>query len=285
MNDDSKQYKTILLRTLHAFDDFCRENGLSYVGAYGTVIGAVRHQQLIPWDDDIDVVMLRKDYDRFVSLKDRVSEQYEIVDLDTEGYYLPFAKFCDAHSTVLENPEYPLPIGVFIDVFPVDEASDSPESRRLFKDHHKAFNKIKYGLRRPEPLTAKKFFSFKELKRFFRTRHYSARIPEVKDNYKKLQREASLVKGDCYLYYRSMDSFQKALMRKEWIDETILTPFEDMMMPIPKDYDSYLTKLYGDYMQLPPEDKRVPHPHLFCDLEKRVDMEEAVAILDAVAAK
>lgn len=285
MNDDSKQYKEILLRTLHAFDDFCRENGLSYVGAYGTVIGAVRHQQLIPWDDDIDVMMLRKDYDRFVSLKDRVSEQYEIVDLDNDGFYLPFAKFCDVNTTILENSEYPFPIGVFIDIFPVDEASDTLDSQRLFKEHHKAFKKMKYALRRPEPLSVKTIFSFKGLKRFFRTRYYSSRISEVKEHYNDLQRDAALVKGDYYLYYRAMHNFSKSLLRKEWIDETILTPFEDMMMRIPKNYDSYLTQLYGDYMQLPPENERVPHPHLFCDLDRRVGKEEVLAILDAIDSK
>lgn len=285
MSENPEQFKEVLLRTLHAFDDFCRENGLNYVGAYGTVLGTVRHKQLIPWDDDIDVVMLRKDYDRFVSLKNQVSGDYEIVDLSTDGYYLPFAKFCDAHSTLLENNDFPFPLGIYIDVFPLDEASDSSDSRALFKRHYKAFKKVKHGLRRPKPFSLKSLFSFKELKRFFRKRYYSAHLPQVLDNYEKIQREAALVKGDYYLYYRSLDDFDRSLMKKEWIDDTILAPFEDMMMRIPRNYDSYLTRIYGDYMQLPPEEKRMPHPHLYSDLGRRLDVREAIEILDGVATK
>ncbi len=285
MNNNPEQFKQVLLRTLHAFDDFCRENGLNYIGAYGTVLGTVRHQKLIPWDDDIDVVMPRKDYDRFVSLKDKVSDSYEIVDLNDAGYYLPFAKFCDAHSTVLENYDFPFPIGVYIDVFPLDEASDSSASRHLFKRHFNAFKKIKHALRRPMSFSFKSLFSFKDLKRYFRKRYYSAHLPQVLDNYEKLQREAAAMKGEYFLYYRSLDKFEKSLLKKEWIEDTIFAPFEDMMMRIPKDFDAYLTHIYGDYMQLPPEDKRLPHPHLYYDLNRRVDSHEAIDILDSVVGK
>ena len=116
-------YRSILLKTMKAFIALCKEYDIHYVAAYGTILGAVRHNGLIPWDDDIDVFMTRENYEKFLSLRNYSSlKDYEIIDIENEGYYLPFAKFCDKHTTLWEVKKFPFIIGVFIDIFPLDKA-------------------------------------------------------------------------------------------------------------------------------------------------------------------
>lgn len=122
-----KEYKDVqrhLLPVFRAFVDFCNRNQLTYYAAYGTVIGAVRHKGFIPWDDDIDVWMPRRDYERFLSLRDKlISTHYEIIDIEDKGYYLYFAKFCDRRSTIIEREGQSI-MGLYIDVFPLDYYDD-----------------------------------------------------------------------------------------------------------------------------------------------------------------
>lgn len=94
------------LETLKAFIAFCQANNLKYYAAYGTVLGAARHHGFIPWDDDIDVYMMRDDYDRYLRLmRTNPPKGYEQVEyVHDKEYYLPFAKFCNAHSTIANGP-------------------------------------------------------------------------------------------------------------------------------------------------------------------------------------
>ena len=108
MSFSRERYKELLIKTMSEFIKVCDRNGIEYIGAYGTVLGAIRHKGLIPWDDDIDVFMTRENYEKFLRLKKNlVGSGYEIVDLDDKGYYLPFAKFCDSQTTIWEVENLP----------------------------------------------------------------------------------------------------------------------------------------------------------------------------------
>ena len=148
------RYKKVLLETMKAFIDFCSQNKLEYVAAYGTALGAVRHKGLIPWDDDIDVFMTRDNYEKFLECREKAKlAGYEIFDLNDEGYYLPFAKFCNANTTLWEVERLPFVMGVFIDVFPLDFTSEdesySVEVRRQYKEfwgwYFQSLKKFKVG--------------------------------------------------------------------------------------------------------------------------------------------
>ena len=117
---EDNQLKTALASTLKAFIDFCQQHALTYYAAYGTAIGAVRHHGLIPWDDDIDVFMPREDYNKLLSLRSTLNTtEYEIIDIENQGYYLYFAKWCQRNSTLIEKPGEPA-LGIYVDIFPLD---------------------------------------------------------------------------------------------------------------------------------------------------------------------
>ena len=125
---DKIKYKKILFDTLKHFISICEKNQLTYYIAAGSALGAVRHHDMIPWDDDIDIYMPRDDYKKFLSLKDQIDDkQYQIITLDNSGYYLPFAKMANLNTTIWEYKQYPFIIGIFIDIFPLDRINKNRE--------------------------------------------------------------------------------------------------------------------------------------------------------------
>ena len=135
----SEEFKPILVDMLKTIDKFCSDNNLKYFLAYGTLLGAVRHKGFIPWDDDIDIIMPRSDYQKFIQYfnKGTQSHTLQVVDCySTNNYYLPFAKLIHTGTVVLENVNNAIPLGVFIDVFPLDNMTDQ------FKKSKKFFNSI-----------------------------------------------------------------------------------------------------------------------------------------------
>ena len=119
-------WKSIITDVLKEFQKICNRHQLTYYAIGGTAIGAVRHHGIIPWDDDIDVGMPRPDYERFLEIC-RTSDlgNYELVSNETHrNYNLPFPKFCNRNTTLVERMDVPCVIGLFIDIFPLDNTSD-----------------------------------------------------------------------------------------------------------------------------------------------------------------
>ena len=143
MNNLENKYKIILLQTMIDFIKLCEEYNLKYVAAFGTVLGAIRHKGLIPWDDDIDVYMPRKDYEELLKLKDTLQNTtYQIFDITDDNYYLPYAKFCNKNTSLWEVKELPCIIGTFIDIFPVDEINiKSNNVFEIYKSYKNKWNK------------------------------------------------------------------------------------------------------------------------------------------------
>ena len=123
---EQKRYKQYLLQTYKFFAKFCADNEIHFCAAGGTMIGAVRHHGFIPWDDDIDVYMKRRDYDLFISSRSKLDgTEYEIIDPATNGYYCAHAKFSHRNTTIWEFSSIPFVFGAYIDVFVLDYA-DGP---------------------------------------------------------------------------------------------------------------------------------------------------------------
>lgn len=254
--------KSILLKTFSRFHLFCEEHKLRYCAGYGTVIGAVRHKGLIPWDDDIDVYMPRSDYDRFVRLNCFAKELgCEIISSQNESFYLPFAKFCDAKSTIVEYKEWPFVIGVFIDVFPLDETNESVNSS-LKQEFTKNFEIYRAG---NSPYEIKKMLLALKKRNFrwaaihFRNYFFYGILGKIL--YGRILKKIKSITGDFYISY--CGPYKNEQFPKSWFGNPILVEFEHLKMYIPQEYDLYLKNLYGDYMRLPPEEKRVSHHELY----------------------
>lgn len=275
------EWKRIITDVLREFQEICRRNNLTYYGIGGTAIGAVRHKGIIPWDDDIDVGMPRPDFDRFIEIC-RTADlgNYELVSAETHpDYDLPFPKFCDRNTTLVERMDVPCVIGLFIDVFPLDSTSDDIEEvKNLVHLYRKAMNRYEsicthntFGeyiklLMIPHEWGR---FVYKTLGYFFRKpmkRHFLRKMERVCRKFPYGSTGSVINYGGAYGI--------RELFNKEFLEgDPVNTPFEDITIDLMPRYDEYLHGVYGDYMKMPPEEKRVAH-HLkaFYDLHKRVNL-------------
>ena len=116
------EIKEISIHILDVIDAFCKENGIKYVLAGGTLLGAIRHNGFIPWDDDIDITLPRADYERLIATFNDCNDDVRIVDYrNTQNYCWPFAKAISTSTTLIENGIKKCPLGVYVDLFPLDD--------------------------------------------------------------------------------------------------------------------------------------------------------------------
>jgi len=250
-----------ILRILH---NYCQEHGITYCLAYGTLIGAIRHKGYIPWDDDIDVLMPRKDYDRFVREfnKGRI-DAYKVLYHEADpGYYLPFAKVVNTETVLQEEVNSDYKIGIYVDIFPLDSLSDDYETAK--KIMRKGFRYHKLLLMKNLKIRKDRAW-YKNL--ILRTGRAALSL---------VSRDHLLRKIESYCRRRSSDQFtkyvgdmagissgdEKRVFEAKWFEEFVLAPFEGEEFYIPAGYDSFLRKLYGDYMEFPPVEQRASH-HVF----------------------
>ena len=286
--NDLVKYKEILVNCLKVFDSFCLKHNLKYYAAYGTALGAIRHHGFIPWDDDIDVIMPRKDYDRLLDLKEEFGDSYKVFSICDKGYYKKFAKFVDMRTSLWEDKNIPFMIGAFIDIFPLDgtPSDDITESLKFRNKYVLSYWNIKRSMATYSfagmlknlilPLdiitVIKNLYSALWLK--LRKDSLIKKHSELEDTVKKFRNG---------LYYASYWGIykDKEIVPKEWFNGSIVYPFENYHIRVPINYDNYLKHLYGDYMKLPPIEKQDSHhTHYYYNLEKRVTIEEARKIID-----
>ena len=254
-----EQTKNVGLDILKVVDAFCKENNIRYFLGYGTCLGAIRHKGFIPWDDDIDLIMMREDYERFISLFN-VRGPYVVKSFEQGDFYFPFTKVIDSR-TVLESDNFVQLDGMSlgIDIFPYDYFSDDKEGAQ--KIHNKLLlseKLLRYSLyANGRDLKAQGVSASKLL--FF----YFAKALGWRFWAKRLQKKIAKLGLDKKRFYVStviaIMSDGMPLTQASFFSKTILVPFEDLFAPVPENYHQYLPDVYGDYMQLPPEDKRIPH--------------------------
>lgn len=278
MNENLSPIQKVLLETFKAFADICKENDIQYYAAYGTLLGAIRHKGFIPWDDDIDVFLLRKDYEKLLSLKESLKESaYRVADFHDDGYPYPFAKFYDSTKTFWEYKQFPLIMGPFIDLFPLDESDNHKEEHEKFCDDIRAAfwlyrKSISY-------YTWKEIFSdivslngYEGIIKLVIKLFYVPQRKRFRQRVEKIFEQIYSVKGHYYKPYWHLRHFQYP---KEWFANTIVFPFEDTEIVVPSGYHEILAYSYKDYMTPPPMHSRTGH-HFFyyLNLERRVDREE-----------
>ena len=271
--DTESRYREILLRTFRAFSDLCGENGLRWWLAFWSAIGAVRHGGMIPWDDDIDVFMPREDYEKFLALQ---LPGYEIVEIRKDARDLPFAygKFCDASTTLIEQRRYNVVTGVFIDIFPLDDAGPQTEAvrtayRSAFTNYVRSFR----GHFAAEWLKDLGHGKFRDCAVALQDLIWlRPRRKSIKAQFLSIYKKAASQSGSgAYAVWCTNSEYKGITFPKEWFATTVMHPFEDMSVPLPGGNHELLTLLFGDYMTPPPESERNSgHLRYYLNLDKRI---------------
>ncbi len=249
-----EELKDSQMNILKFIDRVCKENDISYFVNYGTLLGAVRHKGFIPWDDDIDICLYREDYDRFLNVvKELQDERYRVLDYDSSDWYFQnFAVIVDDWTVVEDNIKVkPHDTSVFVDVFPVDRVNDlkvADKGLLMATLRMIAYIKlpyVQYGDSKLKDFCRKIMWY---LLRPVNPRFFAKRIERLVQKYSDPQGQYEGLIG-C-----SKDG-RKDFFRAGIFEELIEAPFEDMMVPIPKNYDQFLTQFYGDYMQIPSQEE------------------------------
>ncbi len=251
----TEELKLIELDILKQFHKICTENNLRYSISGGTLLGAVRHGGYIPWDDDIDVCMPREDYERLLKLKYDDGD-YEIKSYRySKSYYYIFSKMVDKRTVIEETSRAEKDMGVYIDIFPTDYVYEGGEElNSLLKKAQKNKNIIDHL---GSNLSYNKSFSPKYIAKL------AARLaisPFQKAIFRSIEKKMSALPykeksaNVVYNIYERRELFDTKLY-----DDLVLIDFEDSKFLSFRDYNSYLTDHFGNYMQLPPEKDRVAH--------------------------
>jgi lipopolysaccharide cholinephosphotransferase len=278
MEETDKQFKRVLIQTFAAFDAFCQEHNITYFAAYGTLIGAVRHKGVIPWDDDIDVWMLPEDYDKFCSYKGKIGGHYDIMDSRDENYWLlSLAKFVDTNTTLWETEHFPCITGVYIDVFKLSNC-DAQKAILLRKEYDKTSYSLTYSMMQHTSGQFKRLLLHGNFRTFLvylkDSLYYRPRYSRYLQAYNKCLDKIQKAKGDSLVSFDGLYR-EKEVFKKEWFNNVTRFSFEDFEINVPSGYHEILTQLYGDYMKLPPQKKQVSHhSHYFLDLNHRWTLEE-----------
>lgn len=259
---------------LSIFDQFvliCKKYDLQYTLIGGSILGAVRHQGIIPWDDDIDIGMPRSDYEKLLSIgKYAFGDDYKLISIYNDiNYIYPFAKLYDNKTTLIESKEHFYLGGIYIDIFPLDGIPINKGIKRIkkiWKMRNAAINLIlseySYHYKRNHIL---KYIAYRML---FKNFHHAL---------KKCDKYSQ--KYPCEKQYNIANYFgawkEKEISDYSWFFPLKEYTFEGRKVWGPNNYDAYLTKLYGDYMTPPPIEKRKSHhSHYFIDLTRRYTLEE-----------
>lgn len=254
---DIEELKVIQMDILEVVDRFCIEHNIRYSLACGSCLGAVRHKGYIPWDDDIDIYIPREDYERFINIFPKEFENIKVASLKRDTKWnRAYAKAYDARTIMEEECKSPMIIGVGIDIYPIDNVPDSEEDWLRYNKKRRILV-FAQELKVVVPGTGRSVFK-NILLRFihlfllpFSSRNIAKYIDRYaqKNNGKGYNRSFECVQG----------IFQKHPFNSSLLTEFIRVPFEDRQYLIMKDFDAYLTNGFGDYMQLPPVEKRVSH--------------------------
>lgn len=260
-NDLLKNLQAEEFKILKEFKRVCEKYNISYILSSGTLLGAIRHKGFIPWDDDIDVDMTRENYELFLKHADELSDDYYIQNWNNDNEFgLPFSKIRAKGTICRENKCKNMKNnGIYIDIFPCDKFNYSIDNRKYFK----TLNNLRFAILLKS--TVYEIFQGSKIQRFFKRLTYNIMYftliiqsrEKLIDKYEELVRN-NQKQLDGYKYFENggANKIGVWILEREHFDDTISVPFENDYFNVPKDYDLCLKSTYGDYMKLPPEDKR-----------------------------
>ncbi len=248
------EIKSITFSILQHFKSFCEENNIRFYLSNGTLLGAVKYGGFIPWDDDIDVLVPREDYDRLIKLYTD-NEKYRLFSSDRDpDFCFPFAKLCDMTTLKVEhNTDNGVPIGLDIDIFPLDSCTEHIKKRSVqikSKLYFLGCILSKFISCRDKPFVKRCVINYCKHKGY---KYFSTALS-------LLVKKESNIDGDrfcgCLLWpvYGVNEVFPSTVF-----EDTVEVEFEKVIFPAPIGYDKYLRSLYGQYEEDPPIEKQKTH--------------------------
>ena len=268
-----RQTQQISLEILHTIAEICEKQDFRYYLFYGTLLGAVRHHGYIPWDDDVDIMMPRPDYDKLLIYLYRHINDYDHLkifnhDVDPKYPYMITRISDDRYRIVMTN-EKPYGMGVFIDIYPFDGLGNSKDEAFKYAMKGDRLSSICYQATRVHfAMETTNSHLRKVVKLPFFLFSKAIGKDRVQDELESLARVRDYDKSkyvSCVVWQSGgwSDVFERA-----WFDEYITVDFDKYKFRAPKDYDKVLRHTYGDYMKLPPEKDRLGH-HNYLVYEKQ----------------
>lgn len=244
-----KEFRQIECAILKEVADFCEINGITYFLAYGTLIGAIRHNGFIPWDDDIDIAMPRPDYDKFIRLFNCDNIHLKVIEMSLDNdYSVPFAKVYDDRTWIDEIHYKPEKYGVFIDIFPLDGIANSTQIK-IAQILVKFLNTKKANFKKRK-ITKNIINTIgKIILAPFPIRTLQSILDK---NSRKYAFGSTPKAGLIATGYGIREAVDTSIFNK-----TLFHEFEGREYRIPIGFDQWLKNIYGNYMELPPLEKRV----------------------------
>ena len=253
----SDEMRKIQLDILDYVMKFCDDNNISCWLNGGTLLGAVRHKGYIPWDDDIDLGMLRPDYDKFMKIfNEQADKRYRFHCFENDPELLrPFGKVYDENTIFYEVSENGVKLSVNIDIFAMDNAPDDDKAAYGMLRKRNIYVLLNLARRMPVFLKPTRgnflrslcVYAFRLITRIFPRDYFTRKLIE---NAKSCISQVTKRIGD-------FSGLHSTMLDKSAFDELKTLEFEGRKYKVPGDYDGWLRGLFGDYMTLPPEEKRV----------------------------
>ncbi|MCM1239634.1 MAG: LicD family protein [Lachnospiraceae bacterium] len=240
------------LEVLVVVGQICTQNDLQYFADWGTLLGAVRHKGFIPWDDDMDICMLRRDYDKFLAAAEKeLPDEYRILDPNTNTEWDEVCARIINSDTVSYSEErlgkfHGCPYSVGIDIYPLDELPEDPQLERCHTElFSTVFSCARLYAKEPSEVMAilpdlEKLCKIK----FDRSKSIPHQLFKLADAIGKEYRDS----GSPFITYMAYHASKRLFLRKEWYANPVYLPYEHLEIPVPSNYDAVLTAQYGDYM-------------------------------------
>lgn len=277
----TKTHNQILIELLDEFVRVCKQYNLRYYLEGGSILGAVRHKGMIPWDDDVDVSMPRKDYETLRHLGNVWKDGYRLGDYETTpGYTYDFLKLEDLNTTLIEKTS-PIYIGgVFLDIFPLDNIPNEEANQQIIAYQDKTLPIYQQLCIDPYCATCPTLLHYIVLRIrqfFFSPKRFFGKLDAITKQYQD---------DNTCQYWKSTHGYHKlSAAPRDWWGDGVEADFEGKKYIVPTNWDAYLTHLFGDYMTPPPVEKRISHSFAFEDVTHRLNEEELRPILKQIKAK